>query len=62
MWGNDSSGAALGADQTVVKLRQAYTDWTVPDMPLRVRMGIQNINLPKKLAVAWSWTIWMLRP
>lgn len=48
MWGNDSSGAALGADQTVVKLRQAYTDWTVPGMPLRVRMGIQNINLPKK--------------
>lgn len=48
MWGNDSSGAALGADQTVVKVRQAYTDWAVPGMPLRVRMGIQNINLPKK--------------
>lgn len=39
-------GAAMGADGTVVKVRQAYLDWVVPQTDLKIRMGIQNLSLP----------------
>lgn len=45
-WGKASDGAALGADGTVVKVKHAYIDWMVPDVPLKVRMGIQPVTLP----------------
>lgn len=45
-WGQASTGAALGADGNVIKLRQAYIDWMVPETDLKVRMGIQNVTLP----------------
>ena len=45
-WGNGENGAALGADGTVVKVRQAYLDWVVPQTDLKIRMGIQNLSLP----------------
>lgn len=45
-WGQGSSGAAMGADDTVVKVRQAYLDWVVPQTDLKIRMGIQNLSLP----------------
>lgn len=46
-WGKAEDGAALGADgTTVIKLRNAYIDWQVPDTSLNVRMGIQAFALP----------------
>ena len=46
IWGQDSTGGALGADGKVVELKRAYIDWMVPQTDLKVRMGIQGIALP----------------
>ena len=46
IWGQNSTGGALGADQKIVELKQAYIDWMVPETDLKVRMGIQNITTP----------------
>ena len=46
-WGKgDNDGAAMGADGMIVKVRQAYLDWVVPQTDLKIRMGIQNLSLP----------------
>ena len=46
-WGNASNGGALGADgNNVVKVKNAYIDWMVPQTDLKVRMGIQGLALP----------------
>ncbi len=45
-WGTASSGGALGADQRIIELKQAYIDWVVPNTQLKVRMGIQGLALP----------------
>ena len=45
-WGMDSQGGALGADGTVVKVKQSYIDWKVPHTPLKLRMGLQGVKLP----------------
>lgn len=53
-WGkskNDANGngggGALGADANdVIKLKNAYIDWLVPQTDLKVRMGIQGMALP----------------
>lgn len=46
MWGQAASGGALGADGTVVEVKNAYIDWTVPNSALKLRMGIQGLLLP----------------
>ncbi len=45
-WGNGASGAAMGADGTVVEVKRAYLDWVVPNTDLKIRMGIQGLSLP----------------
>lgn len=47
-WGRGNwQGGALGADgNQIVKVRQAYIDWLLPNTSLRTRMGIQNFALP----------------
>lgn len=46
-WGQADQGGALGADgNNVIKLKNAYIDWTVPDTELSVRMGLQAVALP----------------
>lgn len=45
-WGNAGKGAALGADGTVVEVRRAYLDWTIPQTDLKIRMGLQGVTLP----------------
>ncbi|MEG2172004.1 MAG: outer membrane homotrimeric porin [Desulfovibrionaceae bacterium] len=45
-WGNAASGGALGADGTVVEVKRAYLDWTVPQTDLQFRMGLQGVTLP----------------
>lgn len=45
-WGKNSEGGALGADQTIVEVRRAYIDWMVPNTELKVRMGLQGMNIP----------------
>ena len=45
-WGFAGRGGALGADGTMVKVRQAYIDWLIPNTGVRTRMGIQNFALP----------------
>ena len=46
-WGQQKSGGALGADaDNVIKLKNAYLDWIVPQTDLKVRMGIQGMALP----------------
>ena len=47
VWGQNSTGGALGADNnSVVELKNAYIDWMVPQTDLKVRMGIQGLALP----------------
>ena len=47
LWGQNSTGGALGADSnSVVELKRAYIDWTVPSSDLKFRMGIQGITMP----------------
>lgn len=46
-WGMAAQGGALGADgSNVVKVKNAYLDWVVPNTPLKLRMGLQGIKLP----------------
>lgn len=45
-WGQAESNGALGADGTNVGVLNAFMDWAVPDTELKVRMGIQPIELP----------------
>ncbi|WP_363322716.1 outer membrane homotrimeric porin [uncultured Desulfovibrio sp.] len=46
MWGQSSTGGALGADGAVVELKNAYIDWMVPNTDLKLRMGLQLVALP----------------
>ncbi len=46
LWGNGESGAAMGADGQVVKVKNAYLDWIVPNTDLQIRMGLQAIAMP----------------
>ena len=49
IWGKGSgsqSGAAMGADATIVKVKRAFMDWTVPHTDLALRMGIQGLQTP----------------
>lgn len=50
IWGkagtSSQGGAALGADETIVKVKRAFLDWTVPNTSIKVRMGIQGLALP----------------
>ena len=46
MWGNAESGAALGADGQIVKVKNAYIDWMVPNTDLKLRMGLQAVAMP----------------
>ncbi|MBD5416452.1 MAG: outer membrane homotrimeric porin [Desulfovibrio sp.] len=46
IWGQQESGGALGADGHMVKVGNAFIDWSLPRAPLRVRMGIQSIKTP----------------
>ena len=41
-----AQGGALGADGTIVEVKNAYIDWIVPQTDLKFRMGIQGIALP----------------
>ncbi|MCR5562849.1 MAG: outer membrane homotrimeric porin [Desulfovibrio sp.] len=48
-WGNgrQTHGGALGADgNQVIKIKNAYLDWIVPQTDLKFRMGIQAVKLP----------------
>lgn len=45
-WGQASTGGQLGSDSNMVRLKHAYIDWRVPETDLKLRMGIQAINLP----------------
>lgn len=44
-WGKASQGGALGADGTIVELKNAYIDVVLFE-GLKARMGIQNVTLP----------------
>lgn len=46
IWGQNSTGGALGADQRIIELKAAYIDWMIPETEVKVRMGIQNITTP----------------
>lgn len=46
-WGKADEGGALGADGNgVIKLKNAYIDWMVPQTDLKFRMGLQAVALP----------------
>ena len=46
IWGKNSTGGAIGADQRIIELKNAYIDWMIPETEVKVRMGIQNITTP----------------
>ncbi|WP_035068191.1 outer membrane homotrimeric porin [Nitratidesulfovibrio termitidis] len=43
-WGQEDG--ALGSDGKSVKVRRSYIDWMVPETELKVRMGLQGMDLP----------------
>lgn len=45
-WGKYREGASLGTDGNTLGVRHSYVDWTVPQLDTRVRMGLQNFELP----------------
>ena len=45
-WGKSEDGGALGADGKVVKVKNAYIDWLIPNTDARVRMGLQATAVP----------------
>ena len=45
-WGMANQGGALGSDGTMIKVKQAYIDWAIPNTTLKVRMGMQGVELP----------------
>ena len=45
-WGQAESGGALGGDGQIVGVLNAYIDWAVPNTDLKVRMGLQPIEMP----------------
>lgn len=45
-WGKARQGGALGADGSIVEVKNAYVDWSVPDTQLKLRMGLQFVMLP----------------
>ncbi len=45
-WGFAGQGGALGADGNMVKIRQAYLDWAIPDTKITTTMGIHNFAMP----------------
>lgn len=47
LWGNSESGAAMGTDGYMVKVKNAYLDWIVPDTDLHIRMGLQAVAMPE---------------
>lgn len=53
-WGQGSRGGAMGADSSsLVKLKNAYIDWQVPDSGLKLRMGVQKIAAPAHTSGSW---------
>lgn len=46
IWGKAGQGAALGADGTLIRLTQAFMQWTVPQTTLKFKMGIQYFSMP----------------
>lgn len=46
IWGQGDSGGALGADAPIVKVGNAFIDWTIPAIATKVRMGIQSLKTP----------------
>lgn len=46
LWGVAAQGAAAGTEGTMVRVRQAYLDWQVPDGNLTFRMGLHIVKLP----------------
>ena len=46
IWGQQASDGALGADGHIIKVGNAFIDWSLPSAPLKVRMGIQSIKTP----------------
>lgn len=45
-WGDADSGAALGNDGKVVKVRYSYVDWVIPQTSAQVRVGLQPFGVP----------------
>jgi hypothetical protein len=45
-WGKAAEGGALGADGKMVKVKNAYIDWLIPNTDARVRMGLQATAVP----------------
>ena len=55
IWGQSSTGGALGADGTVVEVKNAWLDWMVPDTDIKVRMGLQGFFLPSMTTGSQVW-------
>ncbi|WP_165175294.1 outer membrane homotrimeric porin [Desulfovibrio sp. ZJ369] len=46
-WGKADDGGALGADgNSIIKVKNAYIDWAVPQTDLKLRMGLQAVAMP----------------
>ena len=46
-WGKADDGGALGADgNSIIKVKNAYIDWVMPQTDLKLRMGLQAVALP----------------
>ena len=58
-WGQNVSGGALGADQKIVELKNAYIDWMVPNTDLKSAWVSRVSSCPTWPVVPRSWmTMW----
>ena len=55
IWGQSATGGALGADGTVVEVKNAWLDWMMPDTDIKVRMGLQGFFLPSMTTGSQVW-------
>ncbi len=61
-FGQSGTGGAPGADETIVEVRSACADWTVPKTELTFRMGLQGVVVPSPCPlVPWqSPSLWVM--
>lgn len=45
-WGNAATGASIGTDGNIIKVRYSYVDWAIPNTDIKTRIGLQLYEIP----------------
>ncbi len=47
IWGKNSTGGAIGADQRIIELKNAYIDWMIPETEVKGSHGYPEHHNPR---------------